>query len=214
MKILLSYFSRTGCTETLAHAIEKELVSRGHAIEHEIIQPSVHYSCLRELAQDWPRYPLIAAGLVSRAWREHYIKNYHQVEEDIQPLSWPDVSGFDRICIGTPKWAQLSYPVARYLKTVTGLQDKKVGVFATFGGPPLKIFEKEMIFKPMADRVAMRGGNVVATVGISSGYHEAGYMPLFRLASRSLLGQPIENFTLGSDFAAKDILSFCDDLET
>ena len=70
-----------------------------------------------------------------------------------------------------------------------------------------------MVFKPMADRVAMLGGHVIANVGIFSAYHEAGYMPLFRLASRSLLGQPIENFTLGSDYAAKDILSFCDDLE-
>lgn len=210
MRILMAYFSRTGCTEKLAGAIVDELLARGHTIEFEVIKPAVYYSWLREVARDWPRYPSIACTLVSTGWREHHIKTYNQVEEDIQPLRHPDVSEFDRICIGGPKWAQISYPVARYLQTVRGIRGKKVGSFATFGGPPLKSFEIDLIEKPMAQLVGRLGAEVVATTYVTSAYHEASLMPLFRLVSLLRFGKPVEHFMLGSEYANKGINDFCD----
>lgn len=212
MRILLSYFSRTGYTERLALAIGAELGSRRHTLEWEVIRPAVCYSWLREVARDWPRYPSIALSLASPSWRRRHIETYYQVEEDIQALRFPDVSGFDRICIGGPKWAQISYPAARYLQTVRGIRGKRVGSFITFGGPPLKTFEIELYERPVARLLGRMGAEVVASLGVSSGYHEASIMPLFRLVSLLRFGRPIEDFMLGSRYADSGIQRFCNDL--
>jgi hypothetical protein len=212
MRILIAYFSRTGSTEKLAAALADELKSRGHAIEFEVIKPVVYYSLLREVSRDFPRYPSILFSLASSSWRRHHIATYNQVEEDIQALKYPDVSEFERICIGGPKWAQISYPVARYLRTVRGIRGKKVGSFATFGGPPLKMFELELIEKPMARLLGRMGAEVVANLGVSSAYHEAGILPLFRLLSRLKFGRPIEDFKLGTEYANRGLQDFCENL--
>jgi hypothetical protein len=212
MKILLSYFSRTGNTERLAREIGATLQARGHELEWETITPAVHYSWTREVARDFPRYPSILLSLASPRWRQHHAETYCQVEEDIRPLRFPDVSGFDLLCIGGPKWAQISYPVARYLQTVRGIRGKRVGSFATFGGPPLKVFELELLEKPMARLVGRMGAQVVANLGVSSGFHEASVMPLFRIASRHKFDRPIEDFMLGSEYANRGIKRFCDEL--
>jgi hypothetical protein len=212
MRILIAYFSRTGSTEKLAAALADELKSKGHAVEFEVIKPVVYYSLLREVSRDFPRYPSILFSLASSSWRRHHIATYNQVEEDIRSLKYPDVSEFERICIGGPKWAQISYPVARYLRTVRGIRGKKVGSFATFGGPPLKVFELELIEKPMARLLGRMGAEVVANLGVSSAYHEAGILPLFRLLSRLKFGRPIEDFKLGTEYANRGVQDFCDNL--
>ena len=212
MRILIAYFSRTGSTESLAAALADELKSRGHTIEFEVIKPVVYYSLLREVSRDFPRYPSILFSLASSSWRRHHIATYNQVEEDIESLKYPDVSEFERICIGGPKWAQISYPVARYLRTVRGIGGKKVGSFATFGGPPLKTFELELIEKPMARLLGRMGAEVVANLGVTSAYHEAGILPLFRLLSRLIFGRPIEDFKLGTEYANRGVQDFCDKL--
>ena len=212
MRILIAYFSRTGWTEKLAAALTDELKARGHTVDVEAIKPAVDYSVLREASRDFPRYQSILLSLASSSWRRHHIETYNQVEEDIQSLTHPDASDFDRICIGGPKWAQISYPVARYLHTVRGIRGKKVGSFATFGGPPLKTFELELIEKPMARLLGRLGAEVVANLGVSSAYHELGLMPLFRLLSKLKFGRPIEDFKLGSEYANRGIQSFCDNL--
>ena len=191
-------------------ALADELRSRGHTIEFEVIKPTVRHTLLREISKDFPRYPSILLSLASSSWARHYIETYNQIEEDIQSLKHPDVSEFDRVCIGGPKWAQISYPVARYLQTVRGIRSKKVGSFATFGGPPLKTFELELIEKPMARLLGRLGAEVVANLSVSSAYHEAGFMPLFKLLSRLKFGRPIGDFKLGSDYANRGIKSFCD----
>ncbi|MEA3471303.1 MAG: hypothetical protein U9R24_06275, partial [Thermodesulfobacteriota bacterium] len=132
--------------------------------------------------------------------------------EDIQPLRFPNVSKFDRICVGGPKWAQISYPVARYLRTVSGILGKKVGSFATFGGAPLKTFEIALIEKPMERLLKRLGAQIVAHVYVSSGYHEIGLMPFFRLVSLLRFGKPVDRFTLGTEYAKRGIEDFCNDL--
>ncbi len=212
MKVLISYFSRTGYTERLARSVAGELESRGHSLDWEVIRPAVRYSCFRELVRDWPRYPSIGLSLVSSSWRRRHVDTYHQVEEDIQSLAHPDVSGFDLVCIGGPKWAQLAYPVARYCATVQGIRGKRVGSFVTFGGPPLKTFEIE-IYERSMERVLERiGAEYAGNVGVSSAYHEAGLLPLFRIVSLLVFRRPVTDFTLGSEYARKRIRKFCDDL--
>ena len=212
MRILVSYFSRTGNTENLAQAIGAELESRGHTLEWEVIKPAIYYSWLHEVARDFPRYLSIIASLTSVFWRRHHMETYCQVEEDIQPLRFPDVSGFDLVCIGGPKWAQISYPVARYLQTVRGIRGKQVGSFFTFGGPPLPIFEVELYEKPIARFLRRMGAEIVASLGLSSAYHEASIMPLFKLVSHLRFYRPIKNFTLGTEYAGSGIQKFCNDL--
>jgi hypothetical protein len=212
MNILITYFSRTGSTEGLALALADELKARGHAIEFEVVKPAVYYSWIREVSRDFPRYPSIIASLFIAPWRKRHLNTYNQVEEDIQPLKFPVVSGFDRVCIGGPKWAQISYPIARYMQIVRGIRSKNIGTFATFGGPPLKVFELELVEKPMALLLGRMGARVVATLGVTSGFHEASIMPLFKLVSKLCFGKPIEDFMLGSEYANKGIQKFCDDL--
>jgi hypothetical protein len=95
---------------------------------------------------------------------------------------------------------------------VRGIRGKKVGSFATFGGPPLKVFELELIEKPMARLLGRMGAEVVANLGVSSAYHEAGILPLFRLLSRLKFGRPIEDFKLGTEYANRGVQDFCDNL--
>lgn len=213
MNILVAYFSKTGNTEKLAVSIGDELIRRGHSVEYETIKPSVSYSWFREVARDFPRYPFIALSLLNTKYRERYLRKYNQVEEDIQALKYPDISAFDRICVGGPKWAQMSYPVARYLQIIRGIRGRKSGIFATFGGPPLKVFEIELIYKPMTILIERMGASVVARVAVSSAYHAAGIMPLFRFLSWLQFSKPIESFTLKSEYAHKGIMDFCDHIE-
>lgn len=210
MKILLAYYSRTGFTEKVMEDIQVNLERRGHTIAIEALQVVRKTSCMGEILKDLHHYPLIFLTSFKASWRKRYLETYVQVEEDIAALRYPDVSGFDRICIGGPKWAQISYPVARYLRIICGLEGKEIGSVATFGGPPLPFFELAMIEKAMSRKVNEKGASIIAYLGLSSAYHELGIMPLFRWASRIVLHQPIEHFTIGSDYANDLTCQFCD----
>jgi hypothetical protein len=190
--------------------VKDSLVERGHTVEVEQLQVIKKTSCIGEILKDLHHYPLIFFTLCSVSFRKWYIANYIQIEEDIAPLQYPDVSGFDRICIGGPKWAQISYPVARYLRTVCGLEGKNIGSVATFGGPPLPVFELGMIEQTMTRVVSEKSATIIAHLGLSSGYHELGVMPLFRIISRIRLCKPIEYFTIGSGYANNLTRQFCD----
>ena len=213
MKMLVAYFSNTGYTEKLAIAIHEELARRGHEVEVEKIRPAIAYAWLREAARDVPRYPSIILSLFSNAWRRHHLRTYNQVEEDIQSLKYPDISEFDRICIGGPKWGQMSYPVARYLQTIRGIRGKNIGAFCTFGGPPLPVFEVELIFEPMRRLIERMGAHMVGQVCVSSAYHAAGLMPLFRMLSRLSFRRPVTDFLLASEYGKNGVQNFCDEIE-
>lgn len=192
--------------------MKDRLDERGHTVEVERLQVLRKTSCVGEIWKDLHHYPLIFLSSFKASWRERYLATYTQIEEDIAPLRYPDVSAFDRICIGGPKWAQVSYPVARYLRTVRGLAGKKIGSVATFGGPPLPVFELAMIEKAMTRMVNGIGASIIAHLGLSSAYHELGVMPLFRCTSRMVLHKPIEFFMIGSDYANHLTRQFCDEI--
>ena len=87
-----------------------------------------------------------------------------------------------------------------------------MGASSAVGGPPLKVFELELIEKPMARLLGRMGADVVTSLGLSSGFHEASIMPLFRIVSTRKFGRPIEDFMLGSAYADAGIARFCDEL--
>ena len=95
----------------MARAIGAALQARGHPLKWEVITPAVHYSWTREVGRDLPRYASVLLDLASPRWRQHHLETYCQVEEDIRPLRFPDMSGLDLICIGGPKWAQRGFLV-------------------------------------------------------------------------------------------------------
>ncbi len=149
-------------------------------------------------------------SVFSSAFRHWWLGRYLQPEDDLQPLTHPDVSRFDHVCLGGPKWCYISYPVARYLKQVQGLRGKEVSAFATFGGPPLEVFELELLFEPLRSRIQERGGALVATLGLSSNYHELSVLGIFRLVTRMRFGRPPESFTIDSDYGEEKLKGFCD----
>lgn len=214
MKILCAYFSRTGYTERLMKEIGTRLEKRGNSIEWEEIKTTEKTSCYTELKKDLHHYPGIFISLFKASWRNHFTATYVQTEEDIQTPAFPDVSQFDRIIIAGPKWARISYPVARYIQSLKGLAGKKIGSVSTFGGPPFRFFELELIEKSMNRIVEEAGASVIAHLGISSGYHELGLMPLFRFISRIRFCKPVKYFIIGSEYSDQQIESFCDLLET
>lgn len=213
MKILIVRFSKTGHTVKLANRIGEELGRRGHSVVYETIQPMVEYHWFREASKDFIRWPAISFGIFSKAWFRRYLRSYRQIEEDIQPLRYPDISGFDRICIGGPKWTQISFPIARYLKTVKGLENKSIGAFTTFCGPPLKTFEIDLIFIPMERIAREAGAEVTARVSVSSGYHPLPAMIyLFRVISYLRFFRSLKKFGIESHYAEAGIHKFCEDI--
>ncbi|VFQ42793.1 flavodoxin family protein [Desulfoluna butyratoxydans] len=213
MNILIVCYSRTGCTEKLAERIAHELSSRGHAVARDFLEVESEKSCWSLLFRQIHQYPLVGLSLISASFYHWWLNIYHQPEDDIHPPMFPDVSGFDHVCIGGPKWAYTSYPIARYLKKIKGLQHKPVSAFATFGGPPLKRFELDFIFTPMNRQIQNAGGSLVSTLGLSSNYHELHLIGIFRLFSQLVLRRPLRSFTVDSDYGRQELTSFCNKIE-
>lgn len=210
MRVLMAYYSRSGHTESLAQRIAEELKSRGHEVLFERIQGVRRKSRWNLLLRQIYQYPIVALCLVSSSFRRWWLRHYLQPEDDIQRLVHPDVSGFDRVCIGGPKWCYISYPVSRYLRVVKGLRNKKVSAFSTFGGPPFEVFEMELLFKPMNDRLQALGANLIATLGLSSNHHELHILGIFRLATRIVFKRSLDSFTVDSEYGKEKIQAFCD----
>jgi hypothetical protein len=213
MNILIAYYSRSGHTAELALLIAEALISQGHRIDLEMIQP----------VQTEKRWPILwraqwywggayVLGSMSNTYREYFLKNYKIPEVDIEPLAYPDVSGYDRICIGSPKQTTVPGSIERYLRQVEGIKNKKVGCFATWGGPPLKHFEVEHMFRPVADRLERRGAKLVSILGLTSPYHEYGFTKFFRLISSLRFGLSLETFSVDSEYGERNRRLFCEEL--
>ena len=103
--------------------------------------------------------------------------------------------------------------MARYLRQVNGLNGKQVGAFTTFCGPPLEIFELEMLFAPLRQRIDEKGGSLVARLAISSHFHEFFFFNemeyVFRMLSRMVFRRPLRSFTLDSEWGQQEVQKFC-----
>lgn len=217
MNILVAYYSRSGHTESLGQRLQNELISRGHTVTMERIHASKEVGKWRLALPLWPSIPLLPLCMISARIRQWWLACYPQPESTIRTLAHPDVSRFDLICIGMPKWLYLPYPMARYLNTISGLQGKRVAAFATFCGPPLKTFEIELLFEPLTHRIRNKGAQLCAQLAGSSHFHEFFFFRemeyVFRLASRIVFGRSLRSFTLGSAWAESEVQRFCDALQ-
>jgi hypothetical protein len=210
MKILIVYYSRTGYTARLAERIARELQARSHTVVLDRLEVVERKSKWNLLLRQIYQYPMVACCLLAPRLRRWWLARYPQPEDDIQPPAHPDVSEFDHVCIGGPKWCYISYPVARYLREVEGLSGKRVSAFATFAGPPFKVFELELLFEPMRRRVEESGGTLVATLGLSSVYHELFVLGLFKRLTRVKFGRSLESLSIDSEHGKVKIAQFCE----
>jgi hypothetical protein len=210
MKILIAYYSRTGYTGILAESIARQLQLRGHTVVLERFEVLEKKSKWNLLLRQVYQYPIVACSLLAPRFRRWWLAHYPQPEDDIQPPAHPDVSEFDHVCIGGPKWCYISYPVARYLRQVKGLRGKSVSAFATFAGPPFEVFELELLFEPMRRRIERSGGVIVATLGLSSAYHELFVLGVFKRLAPIRFGRPLESFSIDSEYGEAKIAQFCE----
>jgi hypothetical protein len=212
MKILIAYYSRTGYTAILAERIAQELRPRGHSVVLDRLEVVERKSKWNLLFRQVYQYPIVACTLLSPRFRRWWLAHYPQPEDDIRPPAHSDLSQFDHVCIGGPKWCYISYPVARYLRQVKGLRGKRVSAFATFGGPPFEVFELELLFEPMRRRVEESGGTIVTTLGLSSVYHELFVLGVFKRLTRMKFGRPLESFSIDSEYGKAKLTQFCDEI--
>lgn len=215
-RILIAHYSRSGHTARLADVLGRELTDRGCDVSYEQIR----------VVRDWnkwllpipllPLLPFLPLYLVWAPFRALWHRIYFQPRQAIRPLQFPDVRGFDHVLIGTPKWLYISFPVARWLDTVQGLDGRRVSPFATFCGPPLQVFELDMLFLPLCSRLQQRGATVGQQLAISSDHHPYFFFGemerLFRWLSRKVFGRPLKDFTADGTVGATAIRQFCDDV--
>ena len=215
-RVLIVHYSRSGHTARLAQLLADEMRRRGHAVEAEAIRVERDLSLWRLPLPLLPLLPFLPLYLASARFRRLWHRIYHQPEQAIRPLALPDVSAYDLVLLGTPKWLYLSFPVARWMNTVRGLERTRVAPFATFCGPPLEVFELEMLFEPLEARLRARGATVADRLAVSSDYHPyfmRGEMAwLFRFISRKAFGRPLADFTLDGEVGQAEVRRFCDAL--
>ena len=120
MKILVTYYSRTGTTRTVGEALAKEL----GADSDEIID-------LRKRTGLWPIRWLTAG-------RHSMRKKLTEIKTGKSPKD------YDLIAIGTPIWATKMTPAARTYLTNQKLDGKKVALFCTCGGDEASAALEEM----------------------------------------------------------------------
>jgi len=213
-RVLIVHYSRTGHTARLAEVLAAEIRLRGCDVDTEAIRVERDWNMWLLPLPLLPLLPLLPVYLTCARFRRVWHRIYHQQELAIRPLAIPDVSAYDLLLLGMPKWLYLSFPVARWLNTVRGLEGKRAAPFATFCGPPLKVFEMEMLFEPLESRLRARGAAVVDRMAVSSNYPPyffVGEMAhLFRFVSRMAFKRPLIDFTLDGEVGKIEVQRFCD----
>jgi flavodoxin len=213
-RVLIVHYSRTGHTARLAEVLAAEIRLRGCDVDTEAIRVERDWNTWLLPLPLLPLLPLLPVYLASARFRRVWHRVYHQQEQAIQPLAIPDVSAYDLLLLGTPKWLYLSFPVARWLNTVRGLEGRRVAPFATFCGPPLKVFEMDMLFEPLESRLRERGATFADRLAVSSNYHPYFFFGemerLFRFVSRLAFKRPLVDFTLDGEVGKIEVQRFCD----
>lgn len=214
MHVLVVHYSRSGHTARLAGVLARELGARGHRVSEETIRPRREWNKWLLALPLLPLLPFLPLYLAWRPFRRFWHAVYYQPQQAIRPLVHPDVSGFDLVLLGTPKWLYVSYPVARWLRTVTGLDGVRVAPFATFCGPPLQVFEVEMLFDPLEASLARRGAVPTGRLFLSSDHHPYFWHDemarFFRWLSQRVFARPLGDFTLDGVVGRAAVQAFCD----
>ncbi len=116
-KVLVVYYSLTGCTKSIAEKIREK--TGGDVIEIETVR----------------NYPADYSGIIAEAKRELEAGQLPALKK-----SPPDMSSYDLILVGSPVWwYTVSTPVMRFLKQAD-FAGKKVSAFFTHEGGIGKCF--------------------------------------------------------------------------
>ena len=213
-RVLIVYYSRSGHTARVGSLLTSEFLKHGYEVSLEIIRVESDWNKWVLAIPLLPLLPLLPIYMLNERFRRFWHRIYKQQEQSIKPLSHPDVSNFDLVLVGTPKWLYISYPIARWLNTVRGLTGSRIATFATFCGPPLRVFEIEMLFEPLEARLRSLGATVNERLAISSDYHPYFVFnemsQLFRWISMKAFGRPLIDFTLDGEVGQAELRRFCD----
>lgn len=216
MRVLIVYYSRSGHTARLAQVLTEAMRTRGHAVTTEAIAVKREWNKWLLPVPLLPLLPFLPIYLVSASFRRLWHRLYFQPTQAIHALVNIDLAGFDLILLGTPKWLYISYPIARWLDRVRGLAGKRVASFATFCGPPSRVFEIAMLFEPLSARLRARGAVVVDYLAVSSDFHEYFFFnemrSVFRFISRRVFHRPLSDFTLEGEVGKAEIDRFLSQL--
>jgi hypothetical protein len=104
MMVLIAYYSRSGHTEGLAQHLADELRRREHTVVLDRLEVLEEKSKWNLLLRQVYQYPVVLLSMLVPRLRRWWLAHYPQPEDDIRPPSHPDVSEFDHVCIGGPKW--------------------------------------------------------------------------------------------------------------
>jgi len=147
MKILISYYSKTGSTEKVAYEIKKRLEELGCYVDLEKIIPQKEKSII-----EWHLIRLFKGNV------------------EIQKPQIENVSGYDVIILGTPNWTKISLPLASYIKKIKGIEDKKIGFFSTTYFSPFieyLLFSGFFLYRSFLNRIELRNATIVADLFLS-----------------------------------------------
>jgi flavodoxin len=148
MRILVVYFSWTGCTQAVADEVVQQLSSK-HEVDICRIEPQKQRGYIR-----WLLLSFIPSSKVK-----------------ILPVV-EDTSKYDLIIVGSPKWTVSCPPVNSYLNRLYGCEGKTGAIFITYGG-----FDENRYLNGVVKKMKGKGVNVYATLLVkrsrvkSSDYH-------------------------------------------
>lgn len=137
MRILLVYFSWTGNTRAVAEEVRRTLAHR-NVVEVCELQPR-----RRRRYIEWLLLSVIPA-----------------LKVEIQPVV-ADLSGYDLVVIGCPKWSFNCPPVNEYIGRVRGSAGRVAAVFITYGG-----FGEKRYLSRLVKALEKKGMRVSATLTV------------------------------------------------
>ena len=135
MRVLVVYFSWTGNTRAVADELVRQL-SPHHKVEVCRIEPQKQRGYLR-----WLLLSFIPSSKVK-----------------IQPAV-EDVSKYDVIVLGGPKWTFSCPPLNSYLSRLSGCEGKNGAIFITYGG-----FGEDRYLNRLVKKMEAKGLDVRATL--------------------------------------------------
>lgn len=137
MRVLITYFSRTGHTRHVAEELAKHLSQR-HEVELHEIHPLRERSYFNWLARSFVPRSQVAIESGSA-----------------------DLTPYDLVLLGTPKWTLSCPPVNRYLSLTKATSGQPLGIFMTFGG-----FDQERYLRALVRRLGAQGFSVVGALAL------------------------------------------------
>lgn len=135
MRVLVAYFSWTGNTRAVADEVVRQL-SQHHEVEVCRIEPQKQRGYFR-----WLLLSFIPSSKVK-----------------IQPVV-EDVSKYDVVVLGGPKWTFSCPPVNSYLSRLSGCEGKNGAIFITYGG-----FGEDRYLNGLVKKMETKGLDVRATL--------------------------------------------------